>query len=113
MDYILYLDDIRTPTPAFGIWPEDSKYPYMVAKSFDEAVKIVEENGFPLIVDLDHDLGYGKNGTAFAQWLFDDYDRRTNSMPENFKFSVHSANSEGAKDMWSKYNSYIKSKKLP
>lgn len=51
MKYNLFLDDKREP-------PEEIDIKWVVAKSYNEFVKIVLENGLPCQVMFDHDLAW-------------------------------------------------------
>lgn len=104
MFYLLYLDDMRLP-----MWSEASTLKF--AKSYDEAVEIVRQFGFPTIVDLDHDLGEGKNGSDFVTWLIE-FDMEHGVMPKNFEYYCHSSNTDGAKNIMSKFDSYMRSKEI-
>ena len=80
MNYKLYLDDERNPkTP--GTW--------VIARSFDEFVKIILEKGLPAEISFDNDLGAGQpEGYDCAKWLVNtkQFDLRS------LKVNVHSAN---------------------
>jgi len=94
--YKLYLDDIRNPK-------SDG---WVIARSFDEFVMIIEEMGAPAEISFDHDLGWddenkceAKNGYDCAKWLVEH-----NIMLENF--NVHSANPVGRDNIISLLNNY-------
>lgn len=131
----LFLDDIRVPEDVTWITIGNSKAhhesrgaPWEIVRSFPEAVKWVQDNGFPDIVSFDHDLGYAhchkteseivvitdsteeKSGYDFAKWLIE-YDQDTDLMPENFKFTVHSMNPVGAANIQNLLDNYLKYKK--
>jgi hypothetical protein len=92
----LFLDDNRIP-------PDLTWY---LARSYDEAVRIVQKHGFPDHVSFDHDLGDGPSGMDFAHWLVE-IDLDHDIMPVNFTFSVHSANPVGKANIEGLLNGYI------
>lgn len=117
----LFLDDERMPGDVkwlliggVGSWGAD----WQIVRSYDEAVKWVQDHGFPDVISFDHDLGLthyandysdGKTGYDFAKWLVD-YDMDTNTMPLKFLFTVHSKNPQGTINIQSILNNYIKFK---
>lgn len=103
MEWVLYLDDVRTPP-----W-EKFVTNYKIARTYDEAVEFVKQFGFPYVIDLDHDLGEGKNGSDFATWLIE-FDMEHGVMPDDFKCYVHSSNPDGYKNIMAKFDSYMKIK---
>lgn len=118
----LFLDDIRTPGDV--TWVSIDPGPWVVVRSYNEAVAWVKEYGFPTVVSFDHDLGYEeftttesglvvvtnateeKSGFDFAKWLVE-LDLDTYTMPANFKFTVHSKNPEGEKNIRGLLNGYL------
>ena len=98
--YNLFLDDIRTPKN--GDWT--------IARSFAEAVSIVEKHGYPAHVSFDHDLGDNvPTGMDFAKWLVEQ-DLDNQNMPEDFDYTVHSANPPGRENIEGLMYGYLKSK---
>lgn len=102
----LYLDDLR-------LLPDDS---YILARSYDEAVKYVKQNGIPNFISFDHDLGVDENnnllpsGYDFAKWLVE-MDMYNNYLfPSDFDFIVHSANPVGKVNIERYLNNYLKYK---
>lgn len=100
MSWRLFLDDCRFP-PADG-------QAYVLARSMEEAVRLVEEKGMPSFISFDHDLEhehYGgegwenKSGFAFAKWLVECDMNGTHTFPEGFGFYVHSMNPVGAENI--------------
>ena len=122
----LFLDDVRIPDQVtwvrIGTGPayhESRGAPWEIVRSYDEAVAWVQTNGFPNVITFDHDLGDdhyygnfddGKTGYDFAKWLIE-YDMDTNTMPENFTFTVHSMNPTGAENIRRILYNYILFKK--
>src|SRR4051812_24062717 len=93
----LFLDDIRDP-------PNDT---WTVARSYREAVELVQHQGFPETVSFDHDLGDGPTGMDFAHWLVA-FDLDHNVMPDKFTFQVHSANPVGRDNIVGLLDQYIR-----
>jgi hypothetical protein len=115
----LFIDDERKPSDVtwiliggVGSWGAD----WQVVRSLQEAKDWVLKNGFPDVISFDHDLGLqhyagnyddGLTGYDFAKWLIE-YDMDTNTMPENFKFTVHSKNPIGAENIRQALENYIR-----
>ena len=98
----LFLDDVRDP-------PDDS---WMVARSYSEAVALIEQNGFPDSVAFDHDLGKApiledKTGMDLAHYLID-LDIEHHSMPDHFTYTVHSANPSGVANIKGLMEGYLR-----
>ena len=89
MHYKLFLDDERLP-------PDDS---WIVATSFNHAVKTVKVFGCPQVISFDHDLGTGKTGMDFAKWLINQALDNPDFIPDGFSYSIHSANPVGAENI--------------
>lgn len=58
MTYKLFIDDERFPIT------DDSR-------SSTEAIKVVEQNGFPVYISFDHDLGGTDTSRIFIYYLID------------------------------------------
>lgn len=108
MSYALFLDDERMPP---GKGKEFMGLPIHIARSFNEAVQMVQEMGWPRMVMFDHDLGDGPTGYDFAKWLVE-YDMDQGGMPDDFLYDIHSQNPVGAKNIQSYLNSYLRMKKI-
>jgi hypothetical protein len=94
-NWSLWLDDLAdTVRPA----PEG----FVVAKSSAEAVRLVEDLGPPIFMDLDHDLGGEDTAMVFLKYLV----LVTDSPPQ---YRVHSANGPAAANMVAYLNSWKKS----
>jgi hypothetical protein len=102
----LYLDDLRD-------LPDES---YILARSYEEAVLYVKENGIPPFISFDHDLGVDEDekllptGFDFAKWLVEMDMDNIYKFPENFSFYVHSANPVGKANIESYLSNYLKSR---
>lgn len=117
----LFLDDERFPKDVtwIRIGGVGSHVDWQIVRSYNEAIVWVTEHGFPDVISFDHDLGLmhyandysdGKTGLDFAKWLVE-YDMDTNTMPEDFKFTVHSKNPIGGSNIQALLNNYIRLKK--
>lgn len=93
----LFLDDLRNP-PTLT---------WCVARSYEEAVTLVQKHGFPEHVSFDHDLGDGPTGMDFAHYLIA-IDLDHGIMPKNFTYTVHSANPIGAENIATLLDRYIR-----
>ena len=87
-NYKLYLDDERNPkTPG----------PWVVVRSYDEFISMIEKNGVPGEISFDHDLGAGegKDGIDCVKWMVNErqFDMR------NLIINVHSANTVGKENI--------------
>jgi len=108
-EYILFLDDIRNPGYIFN-YEFMLNYEIKCAKTYSEAVNMVQEFGCPNIIFIDHDLGEDKTGMDFAKWLVE-YDMDNNIInPDNFNFEVHSANLVGKENIEGLLKNYLKMK---
>lgn len=117
----LFIDDERMPGDVtwiliggVGSWGAS----WHIVRSVNEAIEWVKKNGFPDVISFDHDLAEehyagdfsGQNtGYDFAKWLVD-YDMDTNTMPTNFKFTVHSMNPTGAENIKRLMENYMRHK---
>ncbi|MFA6049910.1 MAG: cyclic-phosphate processing receiver domain-containing protein [Candidatus Paceibacterota bacterium] len=101
-NWCLYLDDIRD-------CPDDG-VDWTVARSTEEAKKLVLEMGLPMLMSLDHDLGGEDTTMRFLSWLVYDFWaclEGKNMLPA---YRIHSANPVGALNIdafmksWAKVN---------
>lgn len=119
MGWWLFIDDERDPAITvedfswrrrMALVPIDysqPRQPWTIARSHDEAVRLVAEFGFPEHVSFDHDLGdAASSGLTFARFLVD-LDLSTGAMPEGFAFDVHSANPVGKANIVGLMESYL------
>lgn len=117
----LFLDDERNPADVTwiligGVGSQGAEWE--IVRSLDEAINWVKKNGFPDVISFDHDLGlehysgdYSARNTGydFAKWLTE-FDMDTGSMPDHFKFTVHSKNPTGAENIRKLMHNYIRFK---
>lgn len=125
--YFLYLDDIRNPRMTYPLMRDED---WVVAKNYDEFVKLIKEKGLPKVVSFDHDLAqehypWGnpqlyhpagplpydkykeKTGLDCAKWLVNYCMDEDLPLPE---WHVHSANPAGAENIRSYLQSYENSR---
>ena len=96
----LYLDDERVPK---------TSGPWVIVRSFNEAVSYVSLNGIPEFISFDHDIHSEPNtGYTFALWLIEQDLDGIIRFPSNFKFNVHSANPIGKKNIESVLKNYLR-----
>ncbi len=124
--YNLYLDDTRMPKDSFGYmgYFEYMTEDWVIARNFDEFVKIVKENGIPEMISFDHDLAdqhYGvhdhltkdeydlyteKTGYHCAKWFIDYCIDNNFNLPK--MILIHSMNTAGALNIKSLFDTYKK-----
>ena len=122
MKKYLFLNDERMPGDVTWVYIGKigaSTTNWNIVRSYQEAIEWVLANGFPNVISFDHDLGlehyggdYSGNNTGydFAKWLVE-YDIDTNTMPDDFAFTVHSKNPIGSTNIEKMMNNYIKFKR--
>ena len=99
----MFLDDLRVPKNDYDV----------IVRSYDEAVSFVKENGIPVFISFDHDLGCDekgevlKSGYDFAKWLVDMDIENIYKLPKDFRFNVHSANPIGRNNINAILNNYL------
>lgn len=99
----LYLDDIRIP----------KANDFIIVRSFQEAIKYIEEFDIPHYISFDHDLGVDENdfllptGYDFAKWLVEMDLDGIYKFPAGFEYNVHSANPIGKHNIESLLDNYL------
>lgn len=80
----LFIDDERFPTS------DD----WVIARSYEEAIEIIETFGCPTFISFDNDLGEGnKEGFLVANYIVEkDMDNNGMFIPDDFQWYVHSQN---------------------
>jgi hypothetical protein len=108
MTYKLFLDDVRDLN---WVYPNTDSIDWIICKTYDEAVAVINEVGFPEFVSFDHDLGEDSFGSGFdfAKHLVE-VDLDFGVMPINFAYAVHSANLVGAENIRGLLDNYLKTK---
>jgi hypothetical protein len=97
MSWKLFLDDLRYPTVGSD---------WIIARSTDEAKKLVELWGPPAFISFDHDLGGDDTSMVFLRWLSNEY------YDAEIDYCIHSANPIGSANLVSVMESWKKSKSL-
>lgn len=98
METKLFIDDVRNP-------PTDE---WAVARSFSEAMNYMLEHGCPQYISFDHDLGIGPSGYDIADWMVDmDLDNDGFAIPDDFDYTVHSANPVGKSNIQALITGYL------
>jgi hypothetical protein len=120
MSYNLFLDDIRSPNKFFN----DIRT-WVVARNYDEFVKIITEQGMPELISFDHDLSFEhyplaekdassstiipyaiykeKTGFHCAKWLVNHCMTKHLPLP---KWQIHSLNPIGKENIKSLLECY-------
>lgn len=105
MTWKLWLDDqIHDPETPERWTPEG----FTGSPSTQDAIRLVKLFGMPEFMNLDHDLGGEDKVIHFLNQLFDLYP--DGPIPD---FLIHSANPEGAKNIYSFMDSWRRSMDLP
>jgi hypothetical protein len=97
----MFIDDERMP-------PEGMKW--VIARSFHDVKRIISQFGWPQFISFDHDLGDGEpSGKDIANWMVEkDIDSAV--FGPNFKWTVHSQNPVGAKNISSLLSQYLETR---
>lgn len=96
----LFVDDVRNP-------PEDGS-PWILARSYEQAIGLFLEHGIPDYISFDHDLGMGPTGYDLVKWMVEQHLEGLIKFPSNFTFKVHSANPVGAENITNYLNNFMK-----
>lgn len=112
MTYNLFIDDERNPiNVTWGSWQDQVLYrdcEWIVARNWNEILKIVVSLGFPKMISFDHDLGDGEiTGYEIAQKLCNMIMDGV-MLLENFEFRVHSKNPVGGENIRQYMNNFLK-----
>lgn len=89
--YRMFIDDERYPTA-----PD-----WLIARTSYDAIYFVTTFGMPREIAFDHDLGGSDTAMVFIKWLEQELLEERLTFPDNFRFSVHSQNPIGAKNIQS------------
>lgn len=102
MKWSLFLDDERLPS--IQQKPDD----WVVAKTMDRAIELIQFLGTPWRMSLDHDLGPNiPTGFDFIKWLVEQDMNGVLTVTDIASFYVHSQNPIGAKNINEYFNNYI------
>jgi hypothetical protein len=98
---LMNLPAIKPDTSQHGDW--------VLARSADEAMRVVDECGMPSFISFDHDLGDGKDAISVAHWLVE-RDMDGQPFPDDFAFEVHSGNPVGRANIRGLIDNYFEFK---
>ena len=96
----LYIDDIREPKGEFDF----------IARTSNEAIRIMESLDCPEFISFDHDLGGDDTAMAVVKYMVNRDLDETGFIPDNFTFFVHSANPVGAANLSGYLNAYLRTR---
>jgi len=92
------------------MWPLDGKLEYdnwIIARTVEAAQWLVlQDTAHVDTMSLDHDLEQELSGHDFLKWYLGEIEARRADAPE--RLVIHTANEEGAKNMLSYVNSWLK-----
>ena len=92
MTYKLFLDDIRDPrtTPAYFGFDDDFFKDMVIARSYDEAAKILHRNGLPYVLLLDYHLGDNNySGFDVVKHFISKAEIDPSELDPDFKYYIH------------------------
>lgn len=101
MPWRLFLDDERFPA-------NDRWNRWTIARSSQEAIELVQQQGMPVEIAFDHDLGGEDTSMKFIHWMIDQHYDHGLVIPAELIFSVHSQNPVGAKNICSLMIAFLK-----
>lgn len=101
----LFLDDLRQPP---NPTEENNFNAFFVARSTEQAIRIIKEFGWPDFMSLDHDLGGDDTVMVFLKRLVSEI-WTDQTIPDYF---IHSANPVGSENIRSFMESWKKSVNL-
>ena len=78
--YYIFLDDIRMPKDVK--WVELPLVPWTIVRSYNEFVKVIENQGMPKFISFDHDLGEEHYHPSMYSDDKEDYNRLYNTFKE-------------------------------
>ena len=87
--YKMFIDDERYP-----ITPD-----WFIARNSYDAIYAVKNYGFPNEIAFDHDLGGQDTSMVFLVWLSNYMLDNGLEFPKDFKYSIHSQNPIGTKNI--------------
>jgi hypothetical protein len=99
MTYKMFIDDKRFPV-------DDS---WVIVRSSEEAIQYVKDNGMPIYISFDHDLGGDDTAIKFIWWMIDSFIDEEINISHDFNFYVHSQNPIGAENIRKLMTGFLKS----
>ena len=104
MNWSMYIDDERTPRTSTREWT--------IVRSVEDAIKAIQDKGFPSYISFDHDLGDNvPTGHDLAKWIVENDLEGLIQIPADFEYNVHSANPVGAKNIEGTLGGYLRFKR--
>jgi hypothetical protein len=103
MSYKLFIDDER--------FPPGSQHQWIIARSSEEAIRIVDTLGMPEFISFDHDLGGEDTSIVFVKWMIEwVLDCIEQGCEDKIKldYYVHSQNPVGVKNIEGLMESFLK-----
>lgn len=94
----LFIDDVRMPHAR----------DYIIARNSYDAIWMLESYGHPIAIAFDHDLGGNDTAMTVVNWLWQVVVNEGFKLPDNFTFTVHSANPVGAYNIRNRMNDIVK-----
>lgn len=91
--YNVFVDDERLPKDI--TWIHLPRVSWLVVRSYERFVQVIDANGLPDLISFDHDLGVGKSGYDCAKYL-ENLILAQGRIPE---FYVHSMNPIGRQNI--------------
>ncbi len=102
MSYKIFLDDERLPPS------KDNNY--YICRTVEEAIALIDYEGWPTHISFDHDLGVDENGKLrksgykLAVWIINRCCEEEIALP--FSYTVHSMNPVGVANIYNLLESY-------
>ena len=96
----MYLDDIRNPKGDFDF----------IARTSNEAIRIMESLDCPEFISFDHDLGGSDTAMSVVKFMVNMDLDEPGWIPSDFTFFVHSANPVGAANITGYLNAYLRTR---
>ena len=95
----------------YKMFIDDERYPvddtWVICRNSTAAILYIEQNGLPVYISFDHDLGGNDTSILFINWLIDYLLDNELVLPKDFSYYVHSQNPIGAENIRSKMNGII------
>jgi len=124
MTYNLFLDDFRNPEDAYEYFKQEDfiNKDWIIVRSYDEFINIIQEKGIPEICSFDHDLGLEHYTHQNTEIPYEEYDEKTgfhcakwlinycidNNEKLTSRIYIHSMNVVGCENIKSLFDTYNK-----
>lgn len=115
--YSIFLDDLRSINMVYKSNEEHYQNfieDFHICRTMEQAVSLIEDKGFlPYYISFDNDLGEDSNqnplkeGIHFAHWIVNAVLDNKYSLPYDFDFFVHSANTIAGPQIKHLLNNFI------